>query len=989
MRQLYLYVFTLITTITPFMFSASAKDTDGINKNRGKGKIKLARDTAKMDADSIVIYDADPTKSYLGSDSVVMFRLATNPYVTLHQHLKGHVAGLYVQETSGEPGTIKQGSLVRGITHPVLNAKDFEKNKPLIIVNGVQLLEDPSIVYDVQDYAIQPIGAATSLQAIFEMDNIESIKVLKDFSTAAIYGPRAVNGVIYITTKNATPGLRKLSINASTGFASPNSVSTINAEFEKKFRKPFYDQYANLAQKAAYPAYLSDSSNVNFYGPSNWTDLYYKVTPLYSINGSLTGGSERSNFRFFAGHTSNTGAADDTKLKKYQGAFYLNMLPTKWMTISSMLQMSRLDRGRNKSVVERLGETRFIPDLSTPLAPNKDSYGLFLSEYDKVIDNNITSSLIGSIAINFAILKNLNYTPRISVDYNENKRDVFWPTTLMSGNNYVSNYLGYNERLAFDNAITYNHTFDNKNELLFEGGFNYHADGQKYNYNVGYRGPNDFIKVNVVNGNSSAGSYLSSVGFIPYYYSDRIKQKLASLYGKLTFSNPGQYKVGALLRHDGSSYIQPDARWFTSYAIDGEYDLNYNIQSTVLDHLKVLASYGRLGNNPFSDREAAGPQYSSELGWNGNRAVFSYNGIGTISRSYYSGWIGYDIPWSYTDMLNIGVDASFAKYFNVRAEYYNKHAKDMLFSVPTVAESGYQFNIVNGMAVKNSGVEVTLGFNSNPTHDKKFGWNSSFNISYNSNELTALPDNLKSLEVGSRKLVVGERIDRFWLLENQGKYVNDVDVPVNPQNYNILSYNGGSAFKGGDPRWLDVNGDYTIDNSDRQLMGNIIPKYVGGFYNQFTYGKFDLNFLLYFNLDRQIINSQAAKYYDFANTDEANSLNSVRDITYWEKNFDESKYPTYNPWSSVTPYQAEQDMFMEDGSFLKLRNLSLGYDLTNTVNKSKNTFSRFYVFVTGNNLFTITKYSGRDPELVDYYGYDTGAGIRFPKTFTLGVKLDF
>lgn len=949
----------------------------------------VAQDTTVEEEEVIVYYNIEPTKPSMGKDSVSLESINKFPHISLPQYLKGNVAGVYGHETSGEPGTVQEATVIRGLSHPVFTPYDMAKNKPLIILDGVPLMEDPTMVYDVQDYSLQPIGAATSLQTIIDMDNIESINVLKDYSTAGIYGPRAANGAIYITTKNARPGNRRISVNAYSGFATPPAVTTINADYEKNFRQPFYDKYATPEQAAAYPAYLSDSSNVNFYGPSNWTDLYYQATPLLSGNASLSGGGERSNFRVFAAHTTNASGADDTKFKRYQGAFYINMLPTEWMTISSMLQMTRLDRDRNRSLSERFAETRFFPDMSTPLAPNKAMYGLFLDEYDKVIDDNLNSSMVGRIAVNFAILKNLNFSPRFSIDYNENKRDVFWPSTLMTGNNYVSNYFGYNERMAFDNILTYDHVFTNNTNLLVEAGMGYQADAQKYNYGVGYRGPNDFIKVNIVEGNSAHADYLRAVGFIPYYYSDRIYQRLISFYGRFTYAKANQYNIAALVRRDGSSAVQPNSRWFNSFNFHGEYDFNYHLEPDFLDHFKLSASYGRMAIIPFSDREAAGPHYTSGLGWDGNRSVFSYNGIGTVTRPYYSGWVGYDVPWSYNDLANIGLEAGFLNKFTVRAEYYNRHTKDIVTAVPTVAESGYRYEMRNGMNVRNSGVDITIGVNMPQSDRNKFGWNTAFNIAYNNNKLTALPNYLQEIIVGDRKLQVGERIDQFWLLKNEGIYERDLDVPVTPGQYKILTYNSGTAFRGGDPRWQDVNGDYNIDNDDRQLMGNIMPKYIGGFYNQFTYGPVDLSFQLYFNLDRQIINAGAAKFYDFVNTDEANNINAVRDITFWEKNFDDQSYPLYNPWSAVTPYQAEQDMFMEDGSFVKLRNLSVGYDLTNVINGSKQTFNKFYVYISGNNLLTISKYSGRDPELVDFYGYDRGLGIRFPRTFTLGVKLDF
>ncbi|QQT24947.1 SusC/RagA family TonB-linked outer membrane protein [Sphingobacterium spiritivorum] len=989
MKKLYVVatVFSLIGGCLTGIVSASPGTKASSKRVTGFGITNFSKglvDTTQVD--SVLIYDLSATKPYLGKDSLAMEAARLRPFVSVQQMLKGNIAGLYIQESSGEPGTIKQGVTVRGISTPVLHATDFNKNKPLIVVNGIPLTEDPAIVYDIQNYTIQPVGAATNINTVLDPDNIESIYVLKDYSTAAIYGPRAANGVIYITTKNASAGERRINVNGNFGFATPSSVSTINGEFEKNFRKPFYDRYADILQQASYPAYLSDSSNVNYYGPSNWTDLYYKTSPIYSLNGSLVGGGNRSNFRFFAGHTSDAGAADAAKFKRYQGAFYINMIPLPWLTISSMIHATRLDRDRNKSIIERFGETRYVPDLSTPISPNKDMYGLYLKEYDKTIDENFNNSIIGYFSLNFAILKNLSFSPKLMMDYNENTRNVFWPSTLMSGNNYVSNYFGYNERMVFDNTLNYFYDVNDKDRFSFTGGFNYQADAQKYNYAQGYRGPNDFIKVNVVEGNSQYANYLQSIGFIPYYYSDKIQHRLASFYGKLNYTRKDEWNIGALIRNDGSSAVQPSERWFLSYAVNADYNLNHVIKSDFFDYFKVLASYGRLGNIPTTDRDAAGPQYASELGWDGNKAVFSYNGLGTLSRPYQSGWVGYDLPWSYTEMLNVGLDVSLLKnMLTARVDFYNKDNKDAIFNVPIVAESGYQFERKSGMVVNNKGMDLTLNFNLPAKND--FSWNSSFNISYNNNKLKALPNGLPEIEIGTRKLAVGERIDHFWLLQNRGIFNNDLDVPVNPSTYKILTYNG-TDMKGGDPRWIDINGDYDINNKDRQLMGNIFPKYTGGFYNQFKYKSFDISAFLYFNLKKDILNSQAASYYDFANQDESNAIGAVRDITFWEKNFDDKAYPLYNPWSPVSPYQAEQDMFLEDGSFLKLRNLTVGYDMTKLMNRSKDRFTKFYVYVSGSNLWTLTKYTGRDPELVDFYGYDTGLGLRIPKTFILGVKMD-
>lgn len=949
---------------------------------------KGVRDTIGK-ADSIVYYNIDPTKRYLGKDSLAISRIDKWTKISLTQYLKGEVAGVYSQEISSEPGTIQQLSFIRGLSFPLLGPYDLAKNKPLIVLDGIPLLDDPSIVYDVQDYSIQPIGAATTLQSIFDLGNIASIQVLKDYSTAGIYGPQAAQGVIYITTKQAKPGNRRISISTYGGFAAPSPVTTMNANYEKNFRRPFYQQYASPQQAANYPAYLSDSSYVNFYGPSNWTDLYYKETPLFSVNASLSGGGTRSNFRAFAGAVKNQSGVDETSLSRYQTAFYINMQPNKWMTISSMLHMTRLDRDRNRSLHERFGETNFIPDLSTPLAPNKEMYGLYLKEYEQSLDNNINNSMVGKIVVNLQLAENLNYSPRFSIDYNENKRDVFWPSTLLAGNNYISNYFGYNERLNFDNLLNYRYHLNARSSLLAELGFNYQADTHKYNYIKGYKGPNDFIKVNIVEGDSKKADYLRAIGFIPYYYADQLQQRLLSFYGRFTYAKESSYKLAALFRRDGSSSMQADNRWFNAFNVDGEYNLNQHFQLKALRELRVSASYGRMGIVPDNDKLMNGPYYTADLGWEGFRSMSSFNGMGVIHRPYQSGWVGYGIPWAYHNLLNVALAVDFKKAIGLRFEYYDRHTKNAMINIPTVAESGYRYELKPGMAVQNRGLELTFDAQLLEKRKTNVGWNIAFNVAYNTNKLTALPQGLEEIVIGSKKLRVGQRIDHFWLLRNEGIYLNDADVPVDPVQQAKMRYNNGTSFTAGDPRWSDLNQDYNIDNQDRELRGNSIPKYIGGLFNQFTYRGFDLSFQLYFNLGRNILHEKAAKFYDFVNTDESVKMNAVRDITFWEKSIDEQKYPLYNPWSAVSPYQVEQDLFLESGSFLKLRSLSLGYDLASFANKRKKIFDKLYVYVSGSNLFTVTSYSGRDPELADFNGYDYGYGLRFSRTFTLGLKLDF
>src|SRR5690606_10247232 len=197
----------------------------------------------------------------------------------------------------------------------------------------------------------------------------------------------------------------------------------------------------------------------------------------------------------------------------------------------------------------------------------------------------------------------------------------------------------------------------------------------------------------------------------------------------------------------------------------------------------------------------------------------------------------------------------------------------------------------------------------------------------------------------------------------------------------------GITLKAGDPNWRDQNNDNRITNEDKVLMGNALPKVFGGFDNQLSFENWSFGVNFHFQLGRKLLNQQMANRFDFINREGGTSMDGVKEITFWEKHGDYGDYPLYNPWSTVIPYRTDQDLFLEDGSFLKLRSLSVGYDLTGWANRAIKGAERLYVYGSVFNVFTVSSFSGGDPELAGYDGYYSGYGMTIPRTFTLGVKL--
>src|SRR5699024_4682607 len=274
----------------------------------------------------------------------------------------------------------------------------------------------------------------------------------------------------------------------------------------------------------------------------------------------------------------------------------------------------------------------------------------------------------------------------------------------------------------------------------------------------------------------------------------------------------------------------------------------------------------------------------------------SYVGIAGLSRPYTAGWVGYDIPWQYSNKLNVGIDAGFLNdRFLVAVDFYKKDDKNLILPVPIPTGYGYTGAYESGMWIQNTGVDLNLSAQI-LEHTDGLNWLFTANLNYNTNELKALPGGLDEVIIGNRKLKVGHAIDQFWLLNNEGIYNTNAEVPVNPNTNLEMSYNG-VALQEGDAEWKDVNGDYVINSQDKTLEGNFMPKVKGGFGSFFTYKGWSLDFHFNFVLDRDILNKYASARLDFVNGQNNNDIQSVKEITFWEKRLDRSQYPKYNPWS--------------------------------------------------------------------------------------------
>lgn len=913
------------------------------------------------------------------TDTIDVKKVNLRPFSNVGDFLKGEMAGLYVQQPSGESG-LSQNIILRGAGVPILDNTVLNDVRPVVYVNGVPMVTTHNFAYNTQSHKFNRIGPETDYLNFVDISSIQSIEVVKDPARLAVLGPLAANGAILITTLGGQSGERQISVNSYYGVNQRPAITPVNAHYENLFRQPFYALYNNTVEaRQLYPGFLADSTNMNYYGASRWADEYYRNSSLYSIDMSLKGGSDRANFGFLGGHTKNTSTADQNQLNRYNALLNINMLPFTWFTVSSYINATRTERDRNKNLRDRYAEMGYLPDLSTPLAPNLGLYQSYLAQYERAVDDNITNSLQGSLSLSFDILPNLNYTSSFMVDYSEGIRDLFYPSELMETTNYISNYYGYSQRYGFNNRLKYSYDIDDKNTLSFFGGIDYLDDLYRFSYAKAFDGPNDFIKLNVVGDNLQP-----QAGLNVYRWYNTEYNRLLSMYGKFGYNFNSILDINAVVRWDGSSTIQPDSRWLFTPAASIKWNIDHQLDTENEFSLKLAAA--RIGRIQSDSRTARGPQYSTDLNWSTESSVMSYYGNAAIFRPYNRGWVGYDLGWSYVDQLDFTVQKSFfANRLSLAASIYQKEDKDQLVLIPVPEEYGYVGEFKNGLNIRNRGLDFTVAARVLQS-ETGMNWTTRLNLNANQNEVTSLPGDLTSLIVGNRLLKIGESADAFWVYENSGIFTNEADVPSGPEGK--LNYEG-IPFSYGDPKWVDQNQDNRITQEDKVLRGNALPKFFGGFNNRVSYKNFDINIDLVFALGQKALNERASTKYNFINNEANNSIASVREIYHWQQDVDITKYPLYNVWSDVDPYRVDQDLFLEDASYLKIRGVSLGYDLTKaSFLEGVSTLRRVYIYGTVNNLHTFTKFSGRDPELVNINGYYDGYGLPLTPTYSIGFKLD-
>lgn len=909
------------------------------------------------------------------------------PAASFESILQGRLPGVNVQNISGSPGSM--GTVyVRGSTGLSNNFDEAQiLSSPLYVVDGVP---QPT-----EQYTNLNTGTGTNFLAGINPNDIESVSVLRDASAAAIYGSRAANGVILITTKQGTIRDPVVMVSGYTGLTMrPDLRPVALGAAERRQKMDIVKNQLNYAEQMNLPRLLTDSLNPAFDGNTNFQDLFYQKGLVNNADLSLSGGTESSTYRFSANYYNEDGIIKATGFRRLSTRLNLiNRALKNKITINPIIAYTNMDRARgNGNGVSPLplGSAN-MPSSLFELSDARKAF--YTGLYDDNLDKNLTNQFTFNLNLDIKLLPKLTLTSQTAYQYNTGRRDMSRPSIL--NNNRGNSAYAWNsaqQNWLSSNFLNYNDTFG-KHSLTVLVGQDIVHDKYQESSAEGWNGNSDQIQV--------------VQGFLQNYmtaYSDYQAWGLLSYYSRVSYDFDSRYIFSGSIRTDGSSRFGKNNRygWFPSasaaWLISEESFMEDHDQFSLL---KIRASYGTTGNLP-NQNYLSYNTYRLNAGTYSGANASSYNGVVAITPNFVSGVAQDDLTWEKGMSWNIGTDIElFNGKYSLSADIYNKETNNQLFAVQLPVNTGYDYATTNSVGVRNYGAELVIG--ANPlSSSSPINWRSNFNISYNKNQIMKLPNGGRDLVMNgdrfdaSHILSIGSPINAFYLFQNLGVYATVDDVPVNPYTGDL--YGNGGPYGAGMFHLKDLDGDYYLDsfrdgiNPDKLPMGDPNPKWTGGWNNVFSYKNFTLSFLVNFTLNRDVLNLFEADAFATVFNNAQFAAKSYPDLdryNIWKQNGDQAEYAKIDMGTYRYYYTSSQTFFLESGSYVRLQNVILNYTINPAfASRVGIKGARFYGLVQNVASWQASK-KIPDAESINQYGEYSGNGYPIPRKFTVGLEITF
>ncbi len=887
--------------------------------------VQLSPDATLLEAVVVVGYGTQKKTDVTGSIASVKSEdfnkgIVTNP----GQLLQGKVAGVNVSNISGEPGAA-QDVIIRGV------GTLRSGTTPLYVIDGFALDNSGT-------------GVATNPLNFINPQDIESIDVLKDASAAAIYGARAANGVIVITTKKGKVGRTQMDLSVSTGFSTlANPVDVFSAN---EFRQQVVAAGGTL-----------DDGGAN----TDWQDELTRTGVSKNINFSLSGATDKFSYHASLGVNDQEGILRESNLKRYSGRLNMTQkalddrLKVEFNMTASRTENLRPDA---RSIVNDMLQLNPTTPLYTGGEPTLLENRLNPLTREQIFsDAAVNHRILANIAPSFEIVEGLTYKLNLGVDYSSTERDVqFKPYSLLEDyiNGSLNSIYTTNKNTLIENTLTYNLAQEEHNLTLLAG----HTYQETFVHQKQFQ----------LEGFSDNGidpkyqDQISGESTPTYLYTFATKNELQSFFGRVNYAYDSKYLLTATMRADGSSKFGGNNKYgyFPSVAL-GWNIMNEDFLSSdsAINNLKLRASWGKTGNQEipskitklsFTDSKDENDSYPIE----GNENSIEDYPYGTI----FTRLANPDIQWEVSAQTNIGLDFGlFNNRLSGTIDYFNKVSENILLEVtpadPVQPTDKYWTNIPD-MEIKNNGIEIALDYSSD--FSKDFTYNIGGNIAYTKNEVVNSP--YKVLTTGAA----------------QGAGQTGATI-----NGNINGESIGSFYM---QEFMGIGGDgLSILSDDRTIVGSALPDLIYAFYLNFKYKDFDLG--LNFN------GVSGNKVYN-------HTAMSLFTKGFLASNFNTTSITTEFPNEDITNSNTVSTRYLEDGNFLRLNNATLGYNLRPELIGMDGLINSIRLSITGQNLFVITDYSGFDPEInsnltiggiqtfgIDYFNYPKA------RTLVFGLNVSF
>lgn len=943
--------------------------TIAIGKNR-RFDIILDPSVTEMDEVVVVGYGSQRKSDIATAVASVNIKDIVNSSSTQTlQALQGKISGVQIIPTDG--------SLSSGMTFRIRGVNSVTGGtQPLFVIDGVPMPTQQITNEDTETVNNPLLG--------LNPNDIESMEILKDAAAAAIYGAKGANGVVIITTKRGTASTKPKFTFSLTGGLDMNPHIPLEVLSPEEYAKKMLD-YGTYDSPNLINFWQNVVDNKGWNDPSvhKWMDEITQVAKKYETNASISGGTKGTTYMLSLGYLNNTGIIKRSAFDRFTSRLNLNQEVNSKINIGINLSYSTSkdknpvsDWSQSGVILNALQISPFLfyPGLADIMNYSNINIMSPLVAVDQVDINNRYSELNGNIYFNYKILKDLTFSTSASYRQYSMDQNKLWGSDTWYGqsergrmeiSNREENSWVYEARLQYAKSIK-------KHSFSLMGAF----EASKWSMKDVYNKATNFEDMAV----GIWGIDKGLVTYAPKYMYD--SSQMVSFISRGTYTFDNKYVLNASLRVDGSSKFGANNKYgyFPAVSVawrasEEEFIKKYDF----ISNLRVRTSFGMTGNNQI-------PSYQSLSQLENNKVVMNGNMV-EIGR-YPSNVTNDDLKWESQKQYNVGFDFGVLdNRFSITADFYYKRIDDMLLQVNIPSTSGYTKAWKNAGSMENKGMEFAINAN---WFQGDFSWSTDFNISFYKNKILSLDkgqyqqfyDRGINAKITSDVLLrVGMPVGIYYGYISDGTYNNDTEI--------INGYPGPNLGLG-QLKVVDVNKDGVIDSNDRTPIADVNPKHTGGIGNTFSYKGFDLYAFFRWSYGNDVVNGNA--YYLVGTTSINNILKSVyKDV--WSTKTPENNYPLYGrgTWGESV---LRSDL-VEDGSFLRLQTLSLGYNFPTKVTR-KMGLSKMRVAVTGTNLWLWTRYSGFDPEANTGYGtvarlapgLDMSPYPR-PRSFSLSIELGF